>query len=210
VTQPNQFLVRLRELNVTILAVRHAESQKNVDLKHGGSGEPLSSDGKESLSRISESVRLRLEKSLPLKTIATSPATHSVQTAKALGVDFDFPIEVLDDLSGIDLGQVAGLTQIEISLYFPQITQIFADWTEGKIPISNLELPEMESPPDFADRILNAFDKLLEPNSTIIFVATRSTMILLWNLKIQQEEFSFERYVGRDFGNGEILTLGYG
>jgi hypothetical protein len=112
-------------------------------------------------------------------------------------------------LSGIHLGCLAGLSEDLIAKQFPEEHALLMRWEAGRIPINQLTIPGMEEPEQFADRVLVRLMKGWSKPG-LVFIGTRSTMILMWNVVKSQGNLRFDRYYSCKWRYGEALIVSEG
>jgi broad specificity phosphatase PhoE len=186
-----------------VIVARHAQSIKALRQIHGGPGMALTEAGIDQLEKISEEfVQLKLQNPLVL----SSKALQIADTAKILASRLS--ASYLEDkrLAGIDLGQAAGLSDSSWSLY--PWGERLVRWSEGSVPVSDLRIPGMESAPVFACRIASALsDDIVAHEGAVVWIASRSTCILMHRLEDQGYDLNFDRYFGTEVQHLRPLKL---
>ncbi len=159
--------------------VRHAESEKNIRDVTGGKGEKLTKKGMEQATVLSSFLFDKIKgKELD---IISSDTMQTKQTAKIVADMFHENYLVTEKLDPAGMGVISGLTKREMKEKYPDLYEQMALWREQKIEAIQLEIPEMEIPIVFWDRIVN-YLKEINDGKMKILVCTRSIMVLVYNL----------------------------
>lgn len=165
--------------NTFYIFVRHAESEKNIRDVTGGKGEKLTKEGMEQAVTLSSFLYEQLkDKELD---IISSDTMQTKQTAKIIADMFKGNYQVTEKLEPAGMGVISGLTKREMEENYPDLYEQMTLWREQKIEAIQLEIPEMEIPTDFWDRIVN-FLREINDGKMKILVCTRSIMVLIYNL----------------------------
>lgn len=86
---------------------------------------------------------------------------------------------------------------------------LLGQWACGRLPIAGLHVSGMEAPDAFAQRIAEGLTSHLSTSSApCLWVGSRSTMILMWNILKFHGRLSWDSYFARQFGNLEYLRIG--
>lgn len=186
-----------------IVVIRHAESEKNLRAIHGGAGEPLTPEGRRSIHQL---MRNRELESIYGSRILASPAVQIVQTASAFASLLGSQIVIDERLRGIDMGVLTGQHSDDQSA---ETQDLVGRWACGRLPISGLHVSGMEAPDAFARRIAEGLTSHLSTSAApCLWVGSRSTMILMWNILKFRGRLSWNSYFARQFGNLEYLRVG--
>lgn len=197
----------LTESDSILLAVRHAESRKNIKDIHGGQGEGLTEIGRAQIAEMGDLVRSVFQNAVPL--IICSPAEQVVETANSLAAKIAAAKPQVDpELRGIGLGVLSGLDSETASARHPEAFGRLKAWDQGRLGIDLLAIPGGEAVQDFVDRITKRLLASLGSCGRVVFVATRSTMILVDNIARMQRGFSLERYRPTRFPPGGYVQFG--
>lgn len=164
----------------SFIFVRHAESKKNLRDITGGLGEHLTHKGQQEAISFSEQLLTRLELSKRFSVIS-SDAPQAIDTAKQISKQLNKDLIISDEISPAGLGIAGGLSSAEIAKRFPEISKRFSAWRNQEIEAIDLQIPSMESPEEFWNRIIH-YLMAFEKGTSSIIVCTRSVMVLVANL----------------------------
>ena len=192
----------------TILLVRHAEAQKNVEDRHGGPGTPLTPDGVTQCELLARFVRTELGSSGRCLLVG-HPVPHVEQTLSLLSNHLGLDSTLDARLKGIDLGPLAGLSRDEATERFPVEAARLEMWRAGKLSIGDLLLPDAEPVEHFEGRVRSALEGWLSAAGmdAVVAVCTRSTLIMLVNLVKLGVDFCYERYAVYDFLPASVTRI---
>lgn len=183
-------------LTAPLLVVRHGESEKNVRGEHGGVGASLTACGVETVRRLAAQRSGRYTSS---SRVLTSGSVQTLETARIFAEAIGARVTVEHELRGISLGQIDGLSDTQIQERFPLVHSRFVAWSRGEIPISKLSLPGGEDFDAFATRVRAALRTAVASGDPTVWVGSRSTLILLWNLARTDDEISQDTYFATDW-----------
>lgn len=169
-------------MDTTILLVRHAESIKNINDIHGGTGDELTCLGLAQANEIVQKLRkIGVNKDNAVISYASSIQTE--RTAEVIIKGLHIQSRASMSFEPLYLGVVHGLSNEDVKKRFPTEYQALTLWRKKEIEICDLNIPDMESPRDFYNRGLRILDNIAT-NKYNIFVATNSLYILLLNIML--------------------------
>lgn len=146
--------------------LRHGATDNNVAnpprLQGRGSDLPLSAEGRTQAGRAAELLRDR-----PIVAIYCSPLLRARQTAEALSAAIHLPIQLVDAITEVDVGQWEGRDWGEIERTEPEAFQRFME-DPGAWPYAG-----GESMGEVQRRVVPALDELLarHPGQSIVVVS---------------------------------------
>lgn len=159
--------------------VRHAESKKNLRDITGGKGEELTDVGR----KQARYVAIKLKDSLdpePVK-IVSSNIIQAQQTAEIIADTLKVDYSISSELIPAGMGVINGLSKKQLEEEYPEYALQMKRWRSREIEAIELNIPHMESPIDFWNRI-SAYLQKLSNGSVNVIVCTRSIMVLAYNL----------------------------
>lgn len=165
-----------------LLFVRHAESEKTVQGRVGGSGLPLTAQGigdaRELAAWLTASVGFDGRRCY----CASSNGRQVRETCEVLGHGLGVCFEEREELRSISLGALAGLSREEAAKLYPGAADRLDRWRQGKLGVGELNLPGQEDASSFYVRV-HAFWKevLLQRHTDVLVVGTRSIGIAIVN-----------------------------
>ncbi len=167
-------------MNTKIILIRHAQSLKNIKDIHGGSGESLTSKGRNEVSSLVEKL-VKMGVNCDNSVIISAPSIQTKETAEIISkklniINFDIP-----NFKPLFLGVVHGLSNELVLREYPDVFRLLSKWRNKELEICDLKIPEMENPVEFYNRGLKILDKL-DKGKYNIFIATNSLYILLLNI----------------------------
>lgn len=153
-----------------IYLVRHGETVANVESVYSGQRDDgLSVHGRESSARLGEYFMGRT-----VNRIVSSPLMRALDTARPISDRTGVPIEVVDELTEIDMGPWTGLSASEIARLFPSA------WKHWRTNPDSLRLDGFEGLASGQARIVKVIQEVAErsAHSHTVFV-THETLIRL-------------------------------
>lgn len=160
--------------------IRHAESEKNIRDITGGIGECLTDKGKQEASNFSKKIATKLDASKSYSVISSN-TLQTIDTGKQIAKCLGVELIVTDKISPAGLGIASGLSGSQIADKYPIISERLNAWRHQEIEAIDLQIPGMESPWEFWNRII-AYLMTFEKGTNNIIVCTRSVMVLVANL----------------------------
>ncbi len=134
--------------------VRHCQSSGNIDGRFQGRFDAdVSPAGEQQLELLS--LRFRNER---LDAIYTSPLTRAVKTAEAVNRFHHLPIQKMDGLLELDVGDMENLKLSEIGAKFPEVAK---NWDQSP---DLCEFPGGETMKEAYRRVNDAIDRIVIDN----------------------------------------------
>lgn len=188
-----------------LIILRHAETVKNKQGKHGGGDETLTKHGLAQLDDIAKQL-VRLTGSSQ-HALFSQPDLRCLHSVSVLASKLGAHAQVIDELRGINMGVVAGLSDVQLAVRHPLVALSYLQWRAG----SSLHRPHIqgaESIKDFAERSLHGLQELLkvENVNTIIFVGTTSGLLMLNHFLLHDGQFDRRDYRFYELDFGELAT----
>ncbi len=191
-----------------VFLVRHAESEKNLEDRHGGPGRALTPLGMRQVGNIGEFLR---ENGCSATTrIYCSSLEQVLATAVGLGKELGVKVNLDKRLRPLDMGTLGGLSRSEAARLFPEPAARLEDWRAGRLNIEDLELPGGEEfaafwarGEDFVASALGAADT----SERNVVVGTRSILILLLNILLKDSVLRGKEYSVFEFSNGGVTLV---
>lgn len=175
--------------------VRHGESIKNINEVHGGDGYSLTNKGKQECFDLVKKI-----KSYDHKYHNKLVVGHNVkQVTETINIFVSKLCcdSINDDrIRGIHLGIANGKSKDELKIISPLDAKNLELWRSKKLTISELKVTGMEPIDSFYERINNflKYCYCSEKYNLFIVVCTTSVMIMIVNLYLLGDEFSFNQY----------------
>ncbi|GHV23058.1 hypothetical protein AGMMS49959_15070 [Planctomycetales bacterium] len=167
----------------TIVLLRHARSNKNDQNRHGGKGSTLV-DG--ATIEIESVVDQLSQIPTEFELILYSPRIQCEQTANVLGKLLKIPVIKSQELDPIYLGVIDGMSDVEVTNTYPEISMQLEKWRNGEIEINQLKIPKMANCHDFYDKGKVFIENIINSKKFVIIVATRSVLVLLMNVLLDR------------------------
>lgn len=181
----------------TLYIVRHCQSAGNQGGRFQGQFDgPVNEMGEKQLELLS--LRFRNEH---LDAIYSSPLTRAYKTAQAIDRFHDLPIQTMDGLSEIDVGEMENQLLSDIAVKYPEVAR---NWDNAP---DLCVFPGGESMAQVYRRINDAIDQIIEENpGKTVAVATHGGVIR--NLYARVEYGSIEGLrKSVVFGNTSVSVL---
>jgi broad specificity phosphatase PhoE len=191
-------------MRLTLL--RHGESIKNLEDRHGGVGKGLTDRGRTQIINFTDIIK-------PF-TVAPIRVFHSniiqtSETAEIIGKNLNCPIIYDDRIKPLNIGLLDGLSREEASLKFPEIAKLMEAWRNGEIEINQLKIPESENLLDFWNRGTFFINDLKKSDGLNIVVGTRSILILLISIAVNRSILPGGGYKEIVIQNSNFITFDY-
>ncbi len=199
-----------RKLLNSIILVRHAECYKNVRDEHGGKGDVLTKKGKKQLLSLSKKIdRLNIQHQIPANILFYSDVNQIKQTAEYLSIKLGVPARVDERIVPLNLGILDGLSKEEAMTKFPDEASQLEKWRSGMLEIRNLQIPCAESFDTFWKRGKSFIFELTKNSTSAIVIGSRSVLILLMNILLDQNPYVDGKYYPYDFSCASIAYFSY-
>lgn len=181
----------------TLYIVRHCQSMGNIQHRFQGRFDaPVSPDGEKQLELLS--LRFR---NVHLDAVYTSPLTRAFQTAEAINRFHDLPVQKLDGLLELDVGEMENLELSEIGTKFPEVAK---NWDQAP---DLCEFPGGETMRQAYARINRVIDEIIAENrGKTIAVATHGGVIRNLDARVRTGKPEGMRD-GSIFGNTGVSVL---
>lgn len=184
--------------------MRHAEAQKNVEDRHGGQGSGLTENGELQARNLAEIISVYFD---DVVRLITPDLPHCKLTAEVLAEALPIDTEVASDLRPYNLGVLDGLTREEANERFPEFALGMERWRNGLTEIQTLNLPGSTDPVHYYETGLSALTALLPASGTLLLVASRSILVMLWNALHQRPPIEGGGYFERPWENLEWIEF---
>ncbi|MDR2720598.1 MAG: phosphoglycerate mutase family protein [Nitrososphaerota archaeon] len=171
----------------TFIFIRHAESEKNLQDIVGGTGDKLSLKGKQEVTELSKKFLALTDLSKRYNVISSS-TLQTTETAEELAKSLKTDLIVTDAVSSAVLGIVGGLNNSQIASKYPDVFKRFVAWKNQEIEAVDLQIPGMESPENFWNRI-TGYLKTFSKGTNNVIVCSSSVMILVANLVLGKRPY---------------------
>lgn len=195
-----------------VFLIRHAESEKNVEDRHGGVGRPLTKKGYRQLDLLVTYLkRLRIHSS----TIYYAPITQAELSAEYLASQIGVSCQSDERIRPLNLGVLGGLSRSEAVELYPESAQRLEDWRSGSLDIKDLDIPNAESFDSFWKRgeafIENLIPQVEGCNGLdFVIIGTRSTLILLTNILLKNSILFGKGYAVYNFDTCSVTMIEVG
>lgn len=114
-----------------------------------------------------------------IEIIYSSPLKRAVQTAQIVAKSGNIPVKVIDDLTEGSVGVCEGALREDVEKKYPEIWNIWY----GDNDIMDIRWPEGESKLEVQQRMVKAFDFMLETPEKVIGVASHGAAMRYFLLK---------------------------
>ncbi|RZS45213.1 putative phosphoglycerate mutase [Herbihabitans rhizosphaerae] len=147
-----------------LMLVRHGETESNLRraLDSAPPGPPLTPEGRRQADALAD--RLAAD---PVVAIYASTATRAQQTAEPVAKAHGLPVEIIDGVHEVFVGDLEGRTDSEAR---DEFYDVFKAWAAGDLERS---MPGGESAARIRERYLTAIDQILErhPGGHVVVVS---------------------------------------
>lgn len=191
-----------------IILVRHGESKKNITDIIGGAGDFLTTKGYIAARRTGAYLSRQVP---PIGHLVFAPTAQTKQTAFLMANKLNKPKMCCSPLlAPIKLGDLSGLKINEARTKYPTALHELERWNRNEIEISDVAIPGIQNLSDFFCQGLQLllFAKTWRAKS-ICIVATRSSLILLKNIKLRRTPEKGGNYLNSyfDYANPVFFRL---
>lgn len=185
-----------------LIFLRHAETIKNKQARHGGGDESLTTRGVSQLK--ANGGRLKNLIGSTRVALVIQPETRCVSSATILAARLGVRPQIIDALSGIDMGVVAGLSDKELALRYPLVALNYLIWRMLPTTLRPPRIKGVEPVEKFALRHERGLEQLLEIEAeVIILVGTTSGLLMDNHLLVHDGQFDRCDYRFYELGFGE-------
>jgi broad specificity phosphatase PhoE len=198
----------LQQLERVIL-IRHSEAEKTTRQVHGGTGTPLTGQGREDTEILARYLRDTGLIGTQTKIFA-GPRPQAIETGQLLAVELNLEFIILDGFRNISMGIFDGLSDTEARARDPQAMRRLELWRAGQLPASEIRMPGGEDLSGFVSRIRRALEDVATLSDNPIIIVTRSVGIALYNLIGPSFDPTLENYnrVRLDPGSVSVFDRG--
>lgn len=166
-----------------IYFIRHAESIKAIESRHGGPGNSLTQQGKSDVLDISNWLMYDQNINSSSAIIFCSKLPQVIETVQIIVESVKIPYEITTELKNIHLGILDGLSDEEALQKYPDVAKNLELWRKGLIPIDSFTIPQSEDLKCFYQRILVFLNRIKKLKYyDIIIVGTRSVGVAVTNV----------------------------
>jgi broad specificity phosphatase PhoE len=167
---------------MNIFFIRHAESLKSVQNRHGGRGLPVTKQGEFDIAEIifflENEENVRFDKAL----LFCSDRIQVVETAKIIESLKQISFQIENAIRNISLGVLDGLSDEEALLKYPSEAINLAKWRKGLINIDDFTIPNAETMEEFYRRIFLFISSLVRQEKDVVLIGTRSVGVAIANI----------------------------
>ena len=188
-----------------VFLIRHAHSLKNVRDQHGGPGSEITEQGQLEINALSTFLISVEQVNHPEIHFTNKPQAAS--TARMLSSKLDTSAQTDPRIDSLNLGVLGGLSREEAARRYPEPAERLEEWRKGLCKIQNLNIPEAEPFDHFWARGMSFLEEeihALDSGEDLIVVGTRSILILLENILLQNTELENEEYKVFHFDNSAV------
>ena len=169
---------------IELLLIRHSESDKNVEGRHGHSEGVfyLTEKGKKEVSKLNSLLKKNVSK---IDSVYTSKTIASIETGIRIADFWKLKLNVKEQINSLDMGVLSGLSFEEMSSKYPNLYKSINLYENGMLHPKYFDIPKAEKLDDFEDRIKSELLQILnenKDNATVIVIAHRSTITMICNL----------------------------
>lgn len=161
-----------------IIFIRHAESIKNVEKRHGKAASifGLTSKGVAETEILARKI---LFKGSIIDKIYASDSNQATETSKIFSNILSVNTIVLENFQSLDYGIVCGMSTDEIKKEYPEIQAQVDFFNLNKLHPKDFNIPSMETALDFEKRINNALSFIFDNsnNDSTVAVITHTSII---------------------------------
>ncbi|UCV24129.1 histidine phosphatase family protein [Ferribacterium limneticum] len=167
-----------------VILVRHGESKKNLIDIIGGFGDGLTVKGCLAARRVGAHLSRQVP---PIEHLVFAPTVQTRQTAILIEKKLHKPKMYESPLLiPIDLGELSGLKVDEARAKYPFAMYELERWNRREIEISDVAIPGIQNISNFFCQGLQLLYSAKKSGvKSICIVATRSSLILLKNIKLR-------------------------
>jgi broad specificity phosphatase PhoE len=158
-----------------IILVRHGQTASNRDsLALGRADVPLTELGLEQAERLGRWLSHRAAKGMQIEAIYSSPLARARDTAAAIAHGLDLPVVAAAELVEMDVGEMDGLTRVELREKYPEFMRSWFGGGAGEV-----KMPGGESLADVQERAWPFVERLREshrPEAAVVAVSHNFVM----------------------------------
>jgi len=167
---------------MNLFFIRHAESFKSTEDRHGGKGLPLTEQGKKDTVELVRFLNLTERLDFKDSSLYCSDLIQVIETARIIEVEANCKFEVSSAVKNISLGILDGLSKVEAIEKYPFIADKLEKWREGKIKVDEFTIPEAETMESFYKRIFSFVNFVVNTKKNVVVIGTRSVGVAITNI----------------------------
>lgn len=167
---------------MTIFFIRHSESLKTAEDRHGGIGMPLTILG---INNTKEIIKFLIEQEKIDYTkfdFFSSETVQVLQTAKIFENELGVKINIVSEIKNISIGVLDGLSKKEAKEQYPEIAENLEKWRKNEISINNFKIPDAENINEFYNRIYTFIENKVNKKKSLVIFGTRSVGVAIANI----------------------------
>ncbi len=168
---------------MNIMLVRHGESIKNIEDRHGGAGAPLTSIGIEQILRVCG--QIASDHGHP-SVIFCSSRVHILESARLMADFLNVPLVQDSRIEPMYLGVIDGLSRAEAARTYPDAAEALESWRATGKGLEKLAIPEVERFEALMNRALDFLSERIrhtaDESPFTCIVGSNSILIMLINL----------------------------
>lgn len=188
---------------------RHAEAFKNREKRHGGGDQRLTPIGIHQAYNIGRYLLRNAGVKYGEISVVHQPEGRSELTAGHANEVLGGKLSRSEELTGIDLGSRAGLSEAELNEQFPEIAEGIRQWRTNKVGFNVPETPDGESMDSFSKRILKGMTEGVRTrrhNEPLLIVGTTSTLVMMNHMLEYDGQFHGPGYAFVDAPLGSVSS----
>lgn len=182
-----------------IYFIRHSESQKTEQDRHGGIGLPLTEIGRKNTIDIIDFLESYENLDFGNCSFFCSNIIQVEETARIFENTKHIKFVITDKVKNISIGILDGLSKEEAKIKYPIISENLEKWRKKEIEIDSFTIPEAETMNEFYDRIFEFIQSLVKNNQDTIIIGTRSVGVAITNIshsfKKKLEPKNYKRFL---------------
>jgi broad specificity phosphatase PhoE len=195
---------------MNIYFIRHAESLKSIQKRHGGEGLPITEQGKndtiELLCFLENQENVNFHNSL----FFCSDRVQVKETATFIENQKQVIFQIEFALKNISLGVLDGLSDEEAMQEYPVEAGNLGKWRKGELKIEDFTIPNAETMEQFYSRIFNFISSLVQQDKDVFIIGTRSVGVAITNIFTNfQSEMDKDNYQRFLFDPSSISKFAY-
>lgn len=182
---------------VNLFVARHAEAQKNIEKRHGGGDQTLTTLGIKQARDLGYQLLSSGLVVLGNVRVVHQPEERSRNTAALVNQIVEGELTEEPDFQGIGLGERVGMSEDELSKAYPDLSKALDDWIAGK----GFNIPSAEGGEpmeEFAERIKRGVHTQVTstvPGEALAIVGTTSSLTMINHMLAEDGEFCHDRYL---------------
>lgn len=187
-----------------VILIRHAEATKNVEDRHGGIGGELTARG---TLHAREFAKDAVRYFGSVATIISGDKPQCIATAGIFAEQLGLQYKIADGLQPFYLGVLDGLSKAEAMERYPTYAQLMERWRRGFNEIDTLNISGASDLLKFYEQGILFEERLRNESMPLIFVGTRSLLVLMWNVFRKRRPISGGGYFERPWQNLEWVEF---